>query len=121
MTLVPLPAYADNYIWMLHADFSAIEPDPVDAGPERNALTKTALQLAAILVTHHDADRGLGRPMSSVPTGRRVPLSRLPFLRSREATVIAAVREQPAPSAQAGEIGNIGAFAALRQWKNDLR
>jgi len=41
-----------------------------------------------------------------------------PFLRSREATVLRAVREHAELSADAAEAD---VFAALRQWKNDFR
>ena len=53
MTLVPLPAFADNYIWMLQDGSNAIVVDPGDAQPVFDALTRDKLQLAAILVTHH--------------------------------------------------------------------
>ena len=56
MTLVPLPAFADNYIWMLHDGRHALVVDPGEAGPVFDALAHRQLQLAAILVTHHHAD-----------------------------------------------------------------
>ncbi|RYY93133.1 MAG: hydroxyacylglutathione hydrolase [Comamonadaceae bacterium] len=56
MNLVPLPAFADNYIWMLQAGPSAIVVDPGDAKPVFEFLEGHGLQLAAILVTHHHAD-----------------------------------------------------------------
>ena len=56
MTLVPLPAFADNYIWMLHSESHAIVVDPGDATPVFDFLERGHLQLAAILVTHHHAD-----------------------------------------------------------------
>ena len=56
MTLVPLPAFTDNYIWMLHDGTAAIVVDPGDAQPVFDALARDDLQLAAILVTHHHAD-----------------------------------------------------------------
>ncbi|MEJ7688298.1 MAG: hydroxyacylglutathione hydrolase [Variovorax sp.] len=56
MTLVPLPAFADNYIWMLQDGRNAIVVDPGEAGPVFDALGSGQLQLAAILVTHHHAD-----------------------------------------------------------------
>jgi len=56
MTLVPLPAFADNYIWMLQDGSNAIVVDPGDAQPVFDALTRDNLQLAAILVTHHHHD-----------------------------------------------------------------
>jgi hydroxyacylglutathione hydrolase len=56
MELLALPAFADNYIWMLHDGASAIVVDPGDAAPVRQALAERSLKLAAIVVTHHHAD-----------------------------------------------------------------
>jgi hydroxyacylglutathione hydrolase len=56
MNLVALPAFTDNYIWMLHDGTDAIVVDPGDAAPVHAALDAQRLQLAAILVTHHHAD-----------------------------------------------------------------
>jgi hydroxyacylglutathione hydrolase len=53
MTLVPLPAFADNHIWMLQEGRDAIVVDPGDAKPVSDALERGDLQLAAILVTRH--------------------------------------------------------------------
>ena len=60
--------------------------------------------------------RAQGQPTlpSQLATERRIN----PFLRSREATVLRAVREHAELSANAGEAD---VFAALRQWKNDFR
>ena len=56
MNLVALPAFADNYIWMLHDGAQAVVVDPGDAQPVADALDRLHLQLAAILVTHHHPD-----------------------------------------------------------------
>jgi hydroxyacylglutathione hydrolase len=56
MNLVALPAFSDNYIWMLHDDRQAIVVDPGDAAPVAAALDARGLALAAILVTHHHPD-----------------------------------------------------------------
>ena len=56
MNLVPLPAFTDNYIWMLHDGARAVVVDPGDAAPVHQALDESGLELAAILVTHHHAD-----------------------------------------------------------------
>jgi hydroxyacylglutathione hydrolase len=56
MKLVALPAFTDNYIWMLHDDRQAIVVDPGDAAPVQSALDANGLALAAILVTHHHPD-----------------------------------------------------------------
>ncbi len=56
MNLLALPAFADNYIWMLHDGAKAVVVDPGDAAPVHQALDAQGLQLAGILVTHHHAD-----------------------------------------------------------------
>ena len=72
MTLVPLPAFADNYIWMLQDGRNAIVVDPGDAGPVFEALRRDNLQLAAILVTHHHADHTGGVDALREATGAPV-------------------------------------------------
>lgn len=52
----PLPAFNDNYIWLLHRGVNAVVVDPGDAAPVDAALAEQGLRLAAILVTHHHAD-----------------------------------------------------------------
>ena len=57
MHVVPLPALADNYIWLLHDDDGqALVVDPGDAMPVERALAERQLQLRAILLTHHHGD-----------------------------------------------------------------
>lgn len=55
--LIPLPALADNYIWLLHDDRgNAVAVDPGDAAVVERALATRQLQLRAILLTHHHPD-----------------------------------------------------------------
>ena len=56
MNLLALPAFADNYIWMLHDGSGAAVVDPGQAAPVLEALDRLGLELRAILVTHHPAD-----------------------------------------------------------------
>lgn len=57
MHVVPLPALADNYIWLLHDDSGhAIVVDPGEAAPVEAALHARKLTLCAILLTHHHND-----------------------------------------------------------------
>lgn len=56
MKLLPLPAFQDNYLWLLHDGQKALVVDPGDAQPVLVALKQAGLQLEAILVTHHHPD-----------------------------------------------------------------
>ena len=57
MQLIPLPALADNYIWLLHDDNGdAVVVDPGDSEVVEDALRARQLQLRAILLTHHHPD-----------------------------------------------------------------
>ncbi len=70
--MLPLPAFTDNYIWMLHDGRQAIVVDPGDAAPVVQALDDLGLGLQAILVTHHHADHVGGVDALREATGARV-------------------------------------------------
>lgn len=70
--MLPLPAFTDNYIWMLHDGRQAIVVDPGDSAPVLQALQQLGLQLQAILVTHHHADHVGGVDAVREATGARV-------------------------------------------------
>jgi hydroxyacylglutathione hydrolase len=56
MKFIPLPAFQDNYLWLLHDGHRALVVDPGDARPVLDALQRLGLRLDAILVTHHHPD-----------------------------------------------------------------
>jgi hydroxyacylglutathione hydrolase len=62
--ILPVPAFQDNYIWLLldAQQASAAVIDPGDAPPVLEALASRGLRLAHILVTHHHADHVGGLP-----------------------------------------------------------
>ncbi len=72
MKLIPLPAFQDNYLWLLHDGQRALVVDPGDAGPVRQALADADLRLEAILVTHHHPDHVGGVDALRDATGARV-------------------------------------------------
>jgi len=72
MNLLPLPAFADNYIWMLQDGQRALVVDPGDAQPVLQALQQEGVQLQAILVTHHHGDHTGGVAALREATGAAV-------------------------------------------------
>lgn len=69
LSLTPLPAFADNYIWLLHDGQAALAVDPGDAAPLEQLLDAQQLALTTILVTHHHGDHvgGLARLRERFP------------------------------------------------------
>ena len=56
LIIKPVPAFKDNYIWLLTRGNEAAIVDPGDADPVIRALEQYSLRLTAILATHHHAD-----------------------------------------------------------------
>lgn len=56
LQLHAIPAFNDNYIWLLHNHQYAAVVDPGDAAPVLETLQKLGLSLDAILITHHHHD-----------------------------------------------------------------
>lgn len=52
----PLPAFSDNYLWLIHNGVDAAVVDPGDAAVVQAAVRRKKLCLRHILVTHHHAD-----------------------------------------------------------------
>lgn len=60
--IVPIPAFEDNYIWLIRQETSAVAVDPGDAEPLLDYLRNNGLDLAAVLLTHHHGDHCGGVP-----------------------------------------------------------
>lgn len=56
LTVLAVPAFNDNYLWLIHDGAHAAVVDPGDAAPILAALDAHDLSLVAILLTHHHAD-----------------------------------------------------------------
>jgi len=62
LSVLTVPAFKDNYLWLIHDGVHAAVVDPGDAAPILAALDSHGLTLTAILLTHHHADHIGGVP-----------------------------------------------------------
>ena len=58
--IIPIPAFKDNYIWLIHNGQQAVAVDPGDAQPVIQTLKQLNLSLSGILITHHHQDHIAG-------------------------------------------------------------
>jgi hydroxyacylglutathione hydrolase len=75
LTITPIPAFNDNYIWAIHDETrsrSAVVVDPGDAAPVEAFLQRNGLELSAILITHRHADHTGG--IAGLTQKRSVPV-----------------------------------------------
>ena len=56
MNILPLPAFTDNYIWLIEENGKATVVDPGDAEVVNHCLKEKNLELENILITHHHYD-----------------------------------------------------------------
>ena len=56
LTISPIRAFSDNYIWLIVRNNQAFVVDPGEPGPVLGALQAENVELAGILVTHHHFD-----------------------------------------------------------------
>lgn len=56
LQIIAIPAFKDNYIWLMHNGADAIVVDPGDALPVLDTLNLLQLNLHSILITHHHQD-----------------------------------------------------------------
>jgi hydroxyacylglutathione hydrolase len=55
-TIIPIPAFADNYIWVIRHEGKAAVVDPGDATPVIEYLDREGIVLTAVVNTHHHGD-----------------------------------------------------------------
>ena len=72
----PVPAFSDNYLWVIHDGRHAAAVDPGDAQPVLDYLAANDLALTAILCTHHHADHvgGVEAILDSLRLRGRIPV-----------------------------------------------
>jgi hydroxyacylglutathione hydrolase len=55
-TIIPIPAFVDNYIWLVREGSAGAVVDPGDAAPVIAYLEREGITLTAIIATHHHGD-----------------------------------------------------------------
>ena len=63
LSILTVPAFDDNYLWVIHDGKHAAVVDPGDAAPILKTLEAHQLTLSAILLTHHHSDHIGGVPV----------------------------------------------------------
>ncbi|GAB7527534.1 hydroxyacylglutathione hydrolase [Paraburkholderia sp. 2C] len=69
---VPVPAFEDNYIWLVSDGRNAVAVDPGEAAPVQAYLAKRGWRLSAILLTHHHPDHVGG--VADLLKGQDIPV-----------------------------------------------
>jgi hydroxyacylglutathione hydrolase len=72
LAITPIPAFRDNYLWLISRGRQAAVVDPGDAAPVERTLAAQGLALTDILVTHHHADHTGGVAALADAHGARV-------------------------------------------------
>ena len=70
LQIIAIPAFKDNYIWLIHNNTYALVVDPGDALPVISTLNLLQLKLHGILITHHHQDHigGVATLVEKYPT-----------------------------------------------------
>ena len=67
--IIPIPAFKDNYIWLVHNGHVGVVIDPGDAQPVISYLKQLGINLSTILITHHHHDHigGVAELLAAYP------------------------------------------------------
>jgi hydroxyacylglutathione hydrolase len=121
-SIIPVPAFADNYIWLLRQGTAAVVVDPGDAAPVQAFLAANGLRLTAILATHHHGDHvgGITALLDRFPVpvygpaGETIPGRTHPMREGARVVlpeVSASLRVLDVPGHTAGHIAYVGEVA----------
>jgi hydroxyacylglutathione hydrolase len=116
LNLLPIPAFSDNYFWLMHDGQRALVVDPGDEAPIISTLETLDLTLESILITHHHIDHVGGLQALSQytqaklygPAGETMPVPVIPLGQGDEVkTLSITFRVLDVPGHTAGHIAYV--------------
>lgn len=121
-SIEPIPAFADNYFWLIVRGGDAAVVDPGDPQPVLQRLQQRRLRLTDILVTHHHGDHVGGVTALVRATGARVFGPRRETIPSRDVALSGGERIEVLGigfeiiDVPGHTLGHIAYYAPERQW-----
>jgi hydroxyacylglutathione hydrolase len=121
-SIEPIPAFADNYLWLIVRGSDAAVVDPGDPQPVVQRLQQHQLRLTDILVTHHHGDHVGGISALVQATGARVWGPRRESIPSRDVALAGGERIEVLGidfeiiDVPGHTLGHIAYYAPQRQW-----
>ena len=121
LTLISVPAFADNHLWPVHDCQRSLVVGLVDKAPVKRTLQDNSVTLDTILVTHHNADhtgavhklRGKRDTKVFDPASESITKS---FLPTRLTALISSAQHFDAAAHD-----DFSVIAANWQWKNKFK
>jgi len=121
-SIEPIPAFADNYFWLIARGNDAAVVDPGDPQPVIQRLQQRQLRLTDILVTHHHGDHVGGVSALVQATGARVWGPRREAIPSRDVALAGGERIEVLGidfeiiDVPGHTLGHIAYYAPQQQW-----